>query len=70
MHVLTLKDYLQKITDEHYIVMDENGTVYGTGGPQGNLLADAVLNQPLLRIVIKPCKSSDHTELILFIQPL
>lgn len=68
MH-MTLKEYLQKITDERYIVMDENGTIYGTGGPEGNLLADAVLNQPLLRVMVKPW-SSDHTGLTLLIRPL
>lgn len=66
MH-MTLKEYLQKITEEHYIVMDENGTIYGTGGPEGNLLADAVLNQPLLRVMIKP---GHCTELTLLIRPL
>lgn len=66
MH-MTLKEYLQKITDERYIVIDEKGTIYGTGGPEGNLLADAVLNQPLLRVMTKP---GHCTGLTLLIRPL
>lgn len=67
---MTLKDYLQKLTDERYLVMDEKGTIYGTGGPEGNLLADAILNRPMVQVMEKPCMLSDRTDLILLIQPL
>lgn len=70
MQVMTLKYYLQTLTDERYLVMDEKETIYGTGGPEGNLLADAVLNQPMVQVMKKPCMLSDRTDLILLIQPL
>ena len=44
-----VRDFIEKWTGD-YIVENENGAVYGTGGPDGTSLTEDILNKDIVDI--------------------
>ena len=44
-----VRDFIEKWTGD-YIVENENGAVYGTGGPDGNSLTEDIVNKDIVDI--------------------
>lgn len=63
---VTVRDFLAKWTG-HYTVMDKDGAVFATGGPDGNCLEDTVADQPVADIKICNDMWAEDGEIILII---
>lgn len=63
---VTVRDFLAKWTGR-YTVMDQDGAVFATGGPDGNCLEDTVADQPVTDIQICNDMWAEDGEIILVI---